>query len=215
LQDVPPLPLPDAPSATVTNSKVALALIAPPSPVSTAPHSHAGGTNLFQDGAEKHHSNLPLMGFSPAKNKGGRVASSGGCGRRTRSDGISPCNPFDVLNDNALEACDNDSNNNKDDATYLPTPMYKKIGQVACKPKKRVPKVVLDGSYFTFLHPLTFNTKQFSRGHPQVYSQEEMRQFDADFQKQLSFNFCATCATRRSQRQSTRQRIALSCLVMC
>jgi hypothetical protein len=39
--------------------------------------------------------------------------------------------------------------------------------------------------------------KQFSCGHPQVYSQEEMCQFDADFQKQLAFNFCATRATRK------------------
>jgi hypothetical protein len=35
------------------------------------------------------------------------------------------------------------------------------------------------------------------RGHPQVYSQEEMHQFDANFQKQLAFNLCATCATRK------------------
>jgi hypothetical protein len=41
-----------------------------------------------------------------------------------------------------------------------------------------------------------FNTKQISWVHPQVYSEEQMGQFDVDFQKQLTFNFCATHATR-------------------
>ena len=35
----------------------------------------------------------------------------------------------------------------------------------------------------------------FARGHPPVYSKEEMAKFDASFQKQLLFNFCATCAS--------------------
>jgi hypothetical protein len=42
-----------------------------------------------------------------------------------------------------------------------------------------------------------YNTKQFSQGHPQVYSEEEMHQFDVDFQKQLTFNFCALHATKK------------------
>jgi hypothetical protein len=100
-----------------------------------------------------------LTGYSPAKKKGGHVSHGAGGGRRTRSDGISPRDPFDVIDDNALEACDDGSDDNKGDATYLPTPMYKKIGQVARKPKTRNPKVVLDSIYFTFLCPLTFDTK--------------------------------------------------------
>jgi hypothetical protein len=40
-----------------------------------------------------------------------------------------------------------------------------------------------------------FDMKRFTRGHPQVYSDKEILQFDASFQKQLSFNFSATRAT--------------------
>ncbi len=64
------------------------------------------------------------MGYSSTKKKGGRVARGAGGGRRTRSDGISPCDPFDVLNDDSLEACDDDKGNNEGDPNYSPTPMY-------------------------------------------------------------------------------------------
>jgi hypothetical protein len=75
------------------------------------------------------------MGYSPAKKKGGHVARVAGGGRRTRSDRISPCDPFNGLNDDAIEACDDDNDKDKGDPNYLPTPTYKKISQVACKPK--------------------------------------------------------------------------------
>jgi hypothetical protein len=121
-QDATPPLLPNAPSAAVTNNKVELALLAPPSPVSPALHQHARVTNLFQDGAKKHHSNLPLTGYSPAKKKGVRVAHGVGGWRHTRSDGISPWDPFDVLNDDALEVCNKDNDSDEGDPNYLPTP---------------------------------------------------------------------------------------------
>ena len=66
-QDRPPPPSPDAPPAAVTNDKVALALL--------APHQRAGMANLFRDCVKiddhKRLSNLPLMGFSHTKKKGG------------------------------------------------------------------------------------------------------------------------------------------------
>jgi hypothetical protein len=197
LKDAPPLPSPNAPSAEVTNIKVAIALLAPPSPASPTLYRRAGVTNLFRDGAKKHHSDLPLTGYSPAKKKGGRVAHSVGGGRCTRSDGMSPCNPFDVLNDDALQVRNNNNNDDEGDPNYLPTPKYKRISQVARNPKTRDPKVVLDSSYFAFLRPLMFDTNKFPRGNPQVYSKVEMCKFDANFQKQLAFNFCATRARRK------------------
>ena len=58
-------------------------------------------------------------------------------------------------------------------------------------------KVILDSNVFTYLRPSTFDKDLFIRGHPTVYSEDEMVQFDANYQKQLSFNFCATRATRK------------------
>ena len=58
-------------------------------------------------------------------------------------------------------------------------------------------KVILDSNVFTYLRPSTFDKDLFIRGHPIVYSEDEMVQFDANYQKQLSFNFCATRATRK------------------
>jgi len=58
-------------------------------------------------------------------------------------------------------------------------------------------KVILDSNFFTYLRPSTFNKDLFIRGHATVYSEDEMVQFDANFSKQLSFNFCATHATRK------------------
>ena len=204
-QDVPPLPSPDVPSAAVANSEVALTLIALPSSASPTLHHCNGGTNLFRDGAKKRHSDQPSMG-----SLGGCVFRGNGGVRHTRSDEISPRDPFNVLNDNTLEACNNARDNDKCGATHSPTPMYKKIGQIARKPKTRNSKVVFDSSYFFFLHPLMFDTEQFPHGHPQVYSQEEMHQFNANLQKQLAFNFCATRAMRK--KSATVNKARASCL---
>ena len=81
----------------------------------------------------------------------------------------------------------------EDNDDYSPTLAYKLVWATP-KPKARDPK---GGNYFVFLCLLTFDSKWFSRGHTQVYSEDDMKRFDADFQKQLSFNFCATRVTRK------------------
>ena len=58
-------------------------------------------------------------------------------------------------------------------------------------------KVILDSNFFTYLRPSTFDKDLFIRGHPTVYSEHEMVQFDVNYQKQLSFNICATRVTRK------------------
>jgi hypothetical protein len=178
-QDTPSPPLPDGPSTADTINKVVLALIAPPSPASPASPQRAGATNLFQDSTKKHHSDLPSTGYLPAKKKGGR---------RTPGTGISPCNAEAFVAD----ASDGDDDEDKD---YLPTPTYKIVGPA--QPKKQDTKVTLDSNYFAFLRPLAFGSKRFIRGHPPVYSDNKIIQFNANFQRQLSFNFCATRATRK------------------
>ncbi len=96
-----------------------------------------------------------------------------------------------------MEAFVNDASDGDDDEDedYSPTPTYKIVR--TARPKKRDAKVTLDSNYFSFLRPSTFDMKRFTRGHPQVFSDEEILQFDASFQKRLSFNFSATRATRK------------------
>jgi hypothetical protein len=162
-QDAPSPPSLDAPSAAITNNKVALALFVPPSPASPALPRRAGAMNLFRDGTKKHHSDLPSTGYLPAKKKGRRHT----CGA-----GISPCNAEAFVNDAS------DGNNDKD-KDHSPTPTYKIVR--TARPKKRDANVTLDSNYFSFLCPSTFDMKRFTRGHPQVYLDEEVLQFDASF----------------------------------
>jgi len=136
--------------------------------------------NLFRDGTEKRFSYLQSTGFSPPKKKGGRPPRRGA--------GISP-RDIDVL-----EAVESD--NNAKDGDYSLTPACK-APHPTTQPKRRDKKVILDSSYFFYLWPLTFDAEQFRRGHLQVYSMDNISRFDANYQKQLSFNFSATRATRK------------------
>ena len=135
-------------------------------------------TNLFQECSEKRSSDLASTGYSPAKKKGGR---------RIRGTGISP-RDADLI----AEAFPSD----EDDDDYVPTQTVR-----LPPPKKKGgggdAKVILDSNFFTYLRPSTFDKDLFIRGHPTVYSEDEMVQFDVNYQKQLSFNFCATRATRK------------------
>jgi hypothetical protein len=89
---------------------------------------------------------------------------------------------------------DDASDSNKDeDKDYSPTSVYKIVQTTG--PKKQDVNITLDSSYFAFLCPTTFDTKQFIHGHPPVYSEEVMVQFDSNFQKQFLFNFSVTPAT--------------------
>jgi hypothetical protein len=176
-KDVPLPPLPDAPSAAITDNEVVLTLLTSTSPVPHLSHRLVGRTILFWGGAEKHLSDLLMAGYSPAKKK---------VGNRTGGAATCPCNADAFANDAS------DSNEDEDKG-YSPTPTYKIVWTT--RPKKRDAKITLDKSYFAFLCPTTFDTKQFIHGHPPVYSEEEMVQFVSNFQKQLLFNFSATCAT--------------------
>ncbi len=178
-RDVPSLWSPFAPSTAVTNNKVALAVLPPPSPVSPASDRHASVSYLFCNAQEKHLSNLPSTGYFPAKKKGWHL---------TQLAGISPHDT------GAFDNVDCSSDNSEDDY-YFPTPIYNVIR--ATQPKTRDQKVTLDINYFTYLCPLTFDSKRFHQGHPPVYTHNDIQQLDANYQKQLSFNFCATCASKK------------------
>ncbi len=113
LKDTPSPPLPDAPSAAITNNKVALAVLPPPSPSSPALDLCACMSNLFQDAQENRLSDLPLTGYSPAKKEGWR---------RMRSAGISP------RETGAFNNVDHSSNSdNSEDDDYSPTPIINVI----------------------------------------------------------------------------------------
>ena len=116
----PPPPSPDAPPPAITNNAVALSRFAPPSPSSPASPERSGVKNLFQDGAEKQFSDLPSMGFSPPKKKGGHPSRHGAK--------ISPSN-IDVLD---ADKSDNDAK----DGDYSPTPAYK-APRLTAQPNRR------------------------------------------------------------------------------
>ncbi len=115
------------------------------------------------------------MGYSPAKKKGGR---------RLRGATVSPCNADLIADDFPSDESDNKE--------YVPTPIVHEP-----PPKKKGgggdAKVTLDSNFFTYFRPSTFDKDLFTRGHATIYSEEEM--VHANFQKQLSFNFCATRVT--------------------
>jgi hypothetical protein len=119
-----------------------------------------------------------LTGYSPAKKNGGRCIRGAGISPRD-ADLIAKAFPSDEDDDNYVPT----------QTVSLPPPKKKGGGKDA--------KVILDSNVFTYLHPSTFNKDIFIRRHPTVYSEDEMVQFDANYQKQLSFNFCATRATRK------------------
>ena len=125
-RNTPLPPSPDAPPPATTNAAVALFLLAPPSPLSSASPQNAGAGNLFCGAFEKQVSDLVSMGYSPAKTKGVR---------RTRGTSISP--------HNAILLADNASSNDSNNEDYSPT-------LVICitQPKKRDAKIVLDSSFF-------------------------------------------------------------------
>ena len=63
-------------------------------------------------------------------------------------------------------------------------------------------KVKLGPSFFDWLRFAAFDEEKFKPGHGEIYSETEMDNFDAAFQKQLVFNFDAK---RRSQRNEVRR----------
>ncbi len=102
-------PLPNAPSAAITNNKVALATLAPFSPSSHASDRCAGVSNLFWNNAKinndsnKRAGGLPLTGYSPTKKKVGHASRGADVPRCTRGDGISPRDASGAFQDDAFD----------------------------------------------------------------------------------------------------------------
>ncbi len=87
--------------------------------------------------------------------------------------GISPC---DIGTFNNV---DHSSDNDEDD-DYSPTPIYNVIQ--GTQPKTGDQKITLDSKYFTYLRPLTFDSKHFHRGHPPVYTSNNIQRINANYQ---------------------------------
>ena len=84
-----------------------------------------------------------------------------------------------------------------DDATVAsPTPksLPKNI-----RNKKSEPKLTLDRNFVCFLRPHTCDHKLFRRGKEDIYSIAEMERFDADYRRQLHYNFLATRTTQKQK----------------
>ena len=92
---------------------------------------------------------------------------------------------------------DSADDSNYDDATVAnPTPksLPKNI-----RNKKSEPKLTLDCNFMCFLRPHTFDHKLFRRGKEDIYSIAQMERFDADYRRQLHFNFLATRTTQKQK----------------
>jgi hypothetical protein len=65
--------------------------------------------------------------------------------------------------------------------------------------KKSEPKLTLNRNFMCFLRPHTFDHELFRRGKEDIYSIAEMERFDADYRRQLHFNFSATRTTQKQK----------------
>ena len=84
-----------------------------------------------------------------------------------------------------------------DDATVAsPTPksLPKNI-----RNKKSEPKLTLDRNFMCFLRPHMFDHKLLRGGKEEIYSIAEMERFNADYRRQLHFNFSATWTTQKQK----------------
>ena len=97
--------------------------------------------------------------------------------------------------------CDDDSNERVDESNvdnYNPDsgPSPKQQKKKA-KKKPHKTKVVLDRKFMCVLRQDTFDHKPFRKGKPEVYSTNDINQFDSDFKKKLHFNFTTTRNTQK------------------
>jgi hypothetical protein len=65
--------------------------------------------------------------------------------------------------------------------------------------KKSEPKLILDRNFMCFLRPHTFDHERFYRGKEDIYSIPEMERFNANYRRQLQFNFLATRTTQKQK----------------
>jgi hypothetical protein len=68
--------------------------------------------------------------------------------------------------------------------------------------KKSELKLTLDRNFMCFLRPHTFDHELFRRGKEDIYSIAKMERFDADYRRQLHFNFSATRTTQKQKQAS-------------
>ena len=89
-----------------------------------------------------------------------------------------------------------------DDATVA-NPTHKSLPK-NIRNKKSEPKLTLDHNFMCFLRPHTFDHKLFRRGKEDIYSIAKMERFDADYRRQLHFNFWQHGPLRKRSKHSTR-----------
>ena len=65
--------------------------------------------------------------------------------------------------------------------------------------KKSEPKLTLDRNFMCFLWPHMFDHELFCRGKEVIFSIAKMEQFDANYCRQLHFNFSATRANKKQE----------------
>jgi len=101
--------------------------------------------------------------------------------------------------DEVDEQCIDDS---ADDSDYGDAPVANptpKLLPTKIRNKKSKPKLTLDHNFMCFLQLHTFDHELFCRGKEDIYSIAEMEQFDADYCRQLHFNFLATRTTQKQK----------------
>ena len=90
---------------------------------------------------------------------------------------------------NGLPKDSDDDDYHPNSIVPLPLKQHKKMVQVS------ETKLVVDRKFMCFLQPNTFDNQPFRRGKQEMYSIEQMDRFDANFRKQLHFNFSTTQTT--------------------
>jgi hypothetical protein len=89
-----------------------------------------------------------------------------------------------------------------DDSDYNDVPVANPTAKslpTKIRNKKGKPKLTLDRNFMCFLRPHTFDHELFCRGKEDIYSIAEMERFDADYRRQLHFNFSATWTTQKQK----------------
>ena len=212
---IPPPGSPNIVPPGVTNAKINI----PNKPLSSpVPPNVAPVANLFSGLLGVTKNKRPLIrreesGHTPARKKHGNTMcrASSVKTRIAIQDALTADmlslhvnNPCDELsyqpmtavitpNGNCGDADGDRGNAESDDEDYSPDPITPpNQQQKRVKKKKSDPKVVLDRNFMCILRHNTSDHEPFRKGKPIMYSTDDMDQFDADFKKQIHFNFAAT-----------------------
>jgi hypothetical protein len=93
-------------------------------------------------------------------------------------------------------------NDSADDSDYDDAPVANPTSKSLprkIRNKKSEPKLTLDRNFMCFLRPHMFDHELFRRGKEDINSIAEMERFDADYRRQLHFNFSATRTTQKQK----------------